>query len=315
MSRLKMHGPLYNATANLRKPAAREMIPRIIFTACAFSAIIAVFSITVYMFIFGLPAVFRVGLGKLLFSTSWKPTANPPSYGILSIILTSVFGTAAAVCIGVPMGLFSAIYLAETAPPLLSRIITPAVELLAGIPSVIYGLIGVKVLCPLIYKLELAVFPKNSGHVFTGGANLISAVLVLSVMILPTVISLSKTALESVPDSLEHASLGLGASKMQTVFKVKIPAAKSGIIAAAVLGTGRAIGETMAISLVSGSSVNLPLPFNSVRFLTSAIVNEMGYAADLHRQVLFTIGLVLFIFIMMINTAVAAVIRRGGESK
>jgi phosphate transport system permease protein len=205
----------------------------------------------------------------------------------------------------------TAVFLAEVAPLKLTRIVRPAVELLAGIPSVIYGLLGILVLNPLMYKLELKIFEGSTTHQFTGGANLISAVLVLSLMILPTVINISETALRSVPDHLRSASLALGSTKIQTIFHVVIPAAKSGIITAIVLGTGRAIGEAMAISLVSGSAVNIPLPFNSVRFLTTAIVSEMSYSQGLHKQVLFTIGLVLFAFIMIINVSLNNLLKKG----
>ena len=205
----------------------------------------------------------------------------------------------------------TAVFLAEVAPPRLAGIVRPAVELLAGIPSVIYGLLGILILNPLMYKLELKIFEGSTTHQFTGGANLISAVLVLALMILPTVINISESALRSVPKELRSASLALGATKIQTIFQVVLPAAKSGIITAIVLGTGRAIGEAMAISLVSGSSVNFPLPFNSVRFLTTAIVSEMSYSAGLHKQVLFTIGLVLFAFIMIINISLTRLLKKG----
>ena len=189
----------------------------------------------------------------------------------------------------------------------------PIVELLAGIPSVVYGLMGLMILNPLMYRAELALYKNDPAHQFTGGSNLLSAVLVLAIMILPTVISMSQSALEAVPAALKAGSLGVGASRLQTVFRVQLPAAKSGIITAVVLGVGRAIGEAMAISLVSGSAVNFPLPFHSVRFLTTAIVSEMGYAADTHRMVLFTIGLVLFVFIMAINLILNRLLRRGGR--
>lgn len=227
------------------------------------------------------------------------------------MILTSIAGTALAILIGVPIGVMTAVFLAEVAPPRLAGIVRPAVELLAGIPSVIYGLLGILILNPLMYKLELKIFEGSTTHQFTGGANLISAVLVLALMILPTVINISESALRSVPKELRSASLALGATKIQTIFQVVLPAAKSGIITAIVLGTGRAIGEAMAISLVSGSSVNFPLPFNSVRFLTTAIVSEMSYSAGLHKQVLFTIGLVLFAFIMIINISLTRLLKKG----
>ena len=282
-----------------------------IFTLCAFIAILAVISITVYMIINGMPALFSVGIKEILFGTVWKPAAQDPSFGILYVILTSIVGTTLAVLLGVPIGLLTAVFLAETAPRKLATLVKPAVELLAGIPSVIYGLLGLMVLNPLMYKLEMAIFKGSDTHQFTGGANLLSAVIVLAVMILPTVINISESEIRAVPPQLKSASLALGASHVQTIFKVILPAAKSGIITAIVLGVGRAIGEAMAITLVSGSSVNMPLPFNSVRFLTTAIVSEMGYAAGLHRQVLFTIGLVLFVFIMVINITLSRILKKG----
>lgn len=288
-----------------------EEIAQVIFTLCAFLAILAVISITVYMVINGAPALFQVGIREILFGTAWKPTAENPSFGILYVILTSIIGTALAVLLGVPIGILTAVFLAETAPRKLAALVKPAVELLAGIPSVVYGLLGLMILNPLMYKLELAIFKDSDTHQFTGGANLLSAVIVLAIMILPTVINISESAIRAVHPSLKSASLALGASHIQTIFKVILPAAKSGIITAVVLGVGRAIGEAMAITLVSGSSVNMPLPFNSVRFLTTAIVAEMGYASGLHRQVLFTIGLVLFVFIMIINITLNSILKKG----
>ena len=288
-----------------------EEIAQVIFTLCAFLAILAVISITVYMVINGTPALFQVGIREILFGTAWKPTAENPSFGILYVILTSIIGTALAVLLGVPIGILTAVFLAETAPRKLAALVKPAVELLAGIPSVVYGLLGLMILNPLMYKLELAIFKGSDTHQFTGGANLLSAVIVLAIMILPTVINISESAIRAVHPSLQSASLALGASHIQTIFKVILPAAKSGIITAVVLGVGRAIGEAMAITLVSGSSVNMPLPFNSVRFLTTAIVAEMGYASGLHRQVLFTIGLVLFVFIMIINITLNSILKKG----
>ena len=288
-----------------------EEIAQVIFTLCAFLAILAVISITVYMVINGTPALFQVGIREILFGTAWKPTAENPSFGILYVILTSIIGTALAVLLGVPIGILTAVFLAETAPRKLAALVKPAVELLAGIPSVVYGLLGLMILNPLMYKLELDIVKDSDTHQFTGGENLLSAVIVLAIMILPTVINISESAIRAVHPSLKSASLALGASHIQTIFKVILPAAKSGIITAVVLGVGRAIGEAMAITLVSGSSVNIPLPFNSVRFLTTAIVAEMGYASGLHRQVLFTIGLVLFVFIMIINITLNSILKKG----
>lgn len=298
---------------NTHRVRAIEAAAQTIFTICAFFAVLAVISITLYMIANGMPAVFRVGIKDILFSARWKPTASEPSFGILYVILTSLAGTVMAIALGVPMGLLTAVFLAELAPGRLAAAVKPAVELLAGIPSVIYGLLGLMILNPLMYRWEKALFRGSETHQFTGGANLLSAVLVLAIMILPTVINISEAALKAVPLQLKLSSMALGASHIQTIFKVMIPAAKSGIMTAVVLGVGRAIGEAMAISLVSGSSVNPPLPFNSVRFLTTAIVSEMGYASGLHRQVLFTVGLVLFVFIMLINVALNRILRKGEE--
>lgn len=284
-----------------------------IFTVCAFFAVLAVASITLYMIISGVPALTKVGVAELLFGNVWKPAAETPSFGILYVILTSIVGTILAILLGVPIGVLTAVFLAEVAPKPLAGIVKPAIELLAGIPSVIYGLFGLMILNPVMYRLEQFIFRDSPTHQFTGGANLISAVLVLAVMILPTVINISESAIRSVPPHLKSASLAVGASHIQTIFKVILPAAKSGIITAVILGVGRAIGEAMAISLVSGSSVNFPLPFNSVRFLTTAIVSEMGYASGLHRQVLFTIGLVLFAFIMIINLSLTRILKKEEE--
>lgn len=299
---------------NRKSKSLIEETAEIIFTLCAFFAVLAVLSITVYMFLNGTPALTKVGITDILFGTIWKPASDDPLYGILYVILTSIVGTACSLLLGVPVGVLTAVFLAETAPPKAAKLIRPAVELLAGIPSVIYGLLGILLLCPAMYRLELKIFAGSATHQFTGGANLICAVIVLAIMILPTVISISESALRSVPVSLKAASLAMGASKMQTVFKVILPTAKSGIITSIVLGAGRAIGEAMAISLVSGSSVNAPYPFRSVRFLTTAIVSEMGYASGLHRQVLFTIGLVLFGFIMIINLSLNRILKGGDHN-
>lgn len=305
---------IHSIIGSRKNKSAVEKTAQGIFTLCALIAVLAVVSITVYMIINGAPALFQVGVKDILFETQWRPSAEDASFGILWVVLTSVIGTVLAVILGVPMGVFTAVFLAETAPKKMAAVVRPAVELLAGIPSVIYGLLGLMILNPLMYKLELAVFENSKSHQFTGGANLLSAVIVLAVMILPTVINISESAIRAVPDSLRAASLALGASHMQTIFKVVLPAAKSGIVTAVVLGVGRAIGEAMAITLVSGSSVNAPLPFNSVRFLTTAIVAEMGYASGLHRQVLFTIGLVLFAFIMLINISLTRILKKGESS-
>ena len=298
-------------TGNKKKKAVVESVAQIIFTVCASFAILAVASITLYMIISGTPAIRKVGLKEILFTTVWAPTAHTPRFGILYVILTSVIGSVLAVCIGVPVGILTAVFLAEIADKRVARIVKPAVELLAGIPSVVYGLLGIYLLNPLMFKLELWVFKDSPNHQFTGGANLLSAVLVLAIMILPTVINISEASIKAVHPSIKAASLALGASHVQTIFKSILPAARSGIVTAVVLGVGRAIGEAMAITLVSGSSVNAPLPFNSVRFLTTAIVSEMGYSQGTHRQVLFTIGLVLFGCIMLINITLTKILKKG----
>lgn len=290
-----------------------ERVMYLVFVVCAFCAVVAVGAITIYMVISGVPALKEVGIADILFGTEWLPTAENPKYGILYIILTSIIGTSLAILIGVPIAVLAAVFLSEIASKKVAAVVKPAVELLAGIPSVVYGLLGILILKPVIYKLELFLFRDDPTHQMTGGANLISAVLVLAIMILPTVVNVSETALRAVPQDYRNSSLALGASKIQTIFKVTLPAAKSGIATAIVLGVGRAIGEAMAIVMVAGNSVNLPAPFNSVRFLTTAIVSEMSYSEGTHRQVLFTIGLVLFIFIIVINIILNTVLKKGGE--
>lgn len=284
-----------------------------IFFTCSLFAVVSVFAITIYMLISGSPALFKIGIKEMLFSSIWQPTAAEPSFGIAYIILTSIVGTFLSIVIGVPVGVLTAIFLSDIANKKVYWVVKPAVELLAGIPSIVYGLFGLLIINPIMYKLEMFVFRNSPNHQFTGGANLLAAILVLAIMILPTVINVSETALKSVPLGLKQASLALGATYVQTIFKVCLPVAKSGIITAIVLGIGRAIGEAMAIVLVSGNSVNLPLPFNSVRFLTTGIVSEMSYSAGLHREALFTIGLILFAFIMIINIVITRVLKKGGD--
>lgn len=295
----------------MNKKAIIEKTAKIIFMICAVLAIFAVCSITLYMFLKGAPTFQKVGVSELLFGTKWAPTAKTPSYGILYIILSSVVGTFASVLIGVPIGLLTAVFLSEIAKKHLGSVVRGAVELLAAIPSVIYGLIGMMVLNPWMYQLEKSIFGSDSSHQFTGGANMLSAIIVLAIMILPTVISVSTSSLKAVPDHLRSASLALGATKIQTIFQVVIPAAKSGILTGVVLGIGRALGEAMAINMVAGGAVNIPLPFNSVRTLTTQIVSEMGYAQGLHRQVLFSVGLVLYIFIMIVNFILLKARKKG----
>lgn len=296
-----------------RSAFTAERLARALLLISAVVAIFAVCAITLYLFAKGLPALDRVGVGELLFGTVWKPTAAEPSFGIAYIILSSIVGTAASVLLGVPIGLLTAVFLTEVSGKTLAKAVQPAVELLAAIPSVIYGLLGMMLLNPLLYKLEKALFAGSSTHRYTGGADLLAAVIVLAIMILPTVISVSASAIRAVPGSLRAASLALGASKMQTIRRVTVPAAKSGILTGVVLGIGRALGEAMAINMVAGGAVNLPLPFNSVRFLTTQLVSEMGYAEGTHRQVLFTVGLVLYLFIMTVNLVLQRLRREGGK--
>ena len=247
--------------------------------------------ITVYLVVSGIPAIREIGIGKFLFGKVWASTAAEPKFGILPFILTSIYGTAGAIVLGVPVGFFTAVYLAKMAPKPVREIVGQAVSMLAGIPSVVYGLVGMMVLVPGIRKLF---------HV-PDGASLLAAVIVLAIMILPSIIKMSVTALEAVPKEYEDASLALGATPEETWFRVSVPAAKSGIAAAVVLGVGRAIGEAMAVMMVAGNAANMPSLFQSVRFLTTAVASEMSYSSGLQRQALFSIALVLFLFIMLIN--------------
>ena len=259
--------------------------------------------ITVYLVISGLPAIREIGLIDFLFGKTWASTAAKPSYGILPFLLTSIYGTAGAIVLGVPIGFLTAVYLAKVAPPRIKAVLESAVSLLAGIPSVVYGLVGMLVLVPGIR----AIF-----HV-PDGASLLAAILVLAVMILPSVIKVSVTALEAVPKEYEDASLALGATPTETYFRVSAPAAKSGIAAAVVLGVGRAIGEAMAVMMVSGNAPNMPGLFESVRFLTTAVASEMSYSSGLQREALFSIALVLFLFIMLINATLNFFLKRDKE--
>ncbi len=249
--------------------------------------------ICLYLIISGIPAIREIGLWKFLFGTTWAPTASEPQYGILPFILTSTYGTAGAILIGVPIGFLTAVYLAKLAPRKVKAVMEQAVSMLAGIPSVVYGFVGMMVLVPGIRKL----------FNLPDGASLFAAIIVLAVMILPSIIKMSVTALEAVPKEYEDASLALGATPEETYFRVSVPAAKSGIAAAVVMGVGRAIGEAMAVIMVSGNVANMPGLFESVRFLTTGVASEMGYAEGLQRQALFSIALVLFLFIMLINAA------------
>ena len=272
------------------KKAFENMIHGI-FLMLGLIAVGCVLLITVYLVIAGIPAIREIGLFKFLFGKTWESTSANPSYGILPFILTSIYGTAGAITIGVPVGFLTAVYLSKIAPPKIKAAVGTAVSLLAGIPSVVYGLTGMLVLVPGIREIfHLA-----------DGASLLAAIIVLAIMILPSIIKVSITALDAVPKEYEDASLALGATPIETYFKVSVPAAKSGIAAAVVLGIGRAIGEAMAVMMVSGNVANMPGLFQSVRFLTTAVASEMSYSSGLQRQALFSIALVLFLFIMLIN--------------
>ena len=279
-----------------------ERVMKGIFFLCGITAIACVGLITVYMVVAGVPAIGKIGIIDFLFGTKWASTAADPSYGILPFILTSVYGTFGAILIGVPVGVLTAIFLSKLAPKKLAAPVSTAVELLAGIPSVVYGLLGMTLLVPAVAK----VFGLASG------ACLLSAILVLALMILPNVVSTSVTALNAVPKEYEEASLALGATEIETYFKVSVPAAKSGIVAGIVLGIGRAIGEAMAVIMVAGNVANMPGIFKSVTFLTTAIAKEMSYAGGLQREALFSIALVLFIFIMIIN-GILNLFLKGGD--
>ena len=277
-----------------------ETIMNVVFFACGFIAIVFVLFISVYLIISGIPAIREIGLIDFLFGTEWASTAAEPKFGILPFILTSIYGTAGAIVLGVPVGFMTAVFLAKVAPPRLAAVVRPAVDLLAGIPSVVYGLIGMMVLVPAV----------RVAFNLPDGASLFCAIIVLAVMILPSIISVSETALKAVPKEYEEASLALGATHIETVFRVSVPAASSGIAASIVLGIGRAIGEAMAIIMVAGNVANMPGLFKSVRFLTTAVASEMSYASGLQRQALFSIALVLFLFIMLINVILNTLLKR-----
>ena len=280
-----------------------ETVIHIVFLLLGLVAVGFVLLITVYLIISGIPAIRQIGLFDFLFGTKWASTNAEPEFGILPFILTSVYGTAGAILLGVPVGFLTAVYLSKAAPPKVKSIMETAVSLLAGIPSVVYGLVGMMVLVPLI---------RNVFHV-PDGASLLAAIIVLAIMILPSIIKVSITALDAVPSEYEDASLALGATPIETYFRVSVPAAKSGIAAAVVLGVGRAIGEAMAVMMVAGNVANMPSLFQSVRFLTTAVASEMSYSSGLQRQALFSIALVLFLFIMLINAVLNLLLKRGGD--
>ncbi|MDD6838212.1 MAG: phosphate ABC transporter permease subunit PstC [Clostridiales bacterium] len=280
-----------------------ELVMHSIFLVLGLITVGCVLLITVYLVISGIPAIRRIGLVPFLFNKTWASTAATPSFGILPFILTSIYGTAGAILLGVPVGFFTAVYLAKMAKPSVRAIMQSAVSMLSGIPSVVYGLVGMLILVPGIRRLFNV----------PDGSSLLAAIIVLSIMILPSIIKVSVTALEAVPKEYEDASLALGATPVETYFRVSVPAAKSGIAAAVVLGVGRAIGEAMAVMMVSGNVPNMPSLFQSVRFLTTAVASEMSYSSGLQQQALFSIALVLFLFIMLINAAFNFFLKRDKE--
>ena len=274
-----------------------------VFLILGLITIASVLLISVYLIISGIPAIKEIGLTDFLFGKTWAPTSSDASYGILPFILTSIYGTAGAILIGTPIGFFTAVYLSKMAPKHIKNVVEAAVSLLAGIPSVVYGLVGMLILVPGVRKLFNV----------PDGASLLAAIVVLAIMVLPSIIKVSLTALEAVPKEYEEASLALGATPVETYFKVSVPAAKSGIAVAVVLGVGRAIGDAMAVMMVSGNVPNMPSLFESVRFLTTAVASEMSYASGLQRQALFSIALVLFLFIMLINATLNFFLKRQKE--
>ena len=302
-----MAGSKPNRKKRKRQPRAirktLEWGMNLIFFICGIIAVAFVLLISIYLIISGLPAISEIGLVNFLFGTRWY--ASTGDFGIFAIILTSFAGTAGAILLGVPIGLMTAIFLAKVAPPKVATVIHTAVELLAGIPSVVYGLVGMILLVPAI----------RVAFDLPSGATLLAAIIVLAIMILPSIVSVSETALRAVPPEYEEASLALGATHIETVFRVSVPAARSGVATAIVLGIGRAIGEAMAIIMVAGNVANMPGLLTPVRFLTTAIVSEMSYASvgSLHRNALFSIGLVLFLFIMLINVFLNVFIKRKKE--
>ena len=287
----------------MKKKQTMEDVVHGVFLFLGLITVGCVLLITVYLIVSGLPAISKIGLGKFLFGSEWASTAAEAKFGILPFILTSVYGTCGAILIGVPVGFLTAVFLSKMAPKKLRTVMESAVSLLAGIPSVVYGLVGMLVLVPGIRKLF---------HV-PDGASLLAAIIVLAIMILPSIIKVSVNALDAVPKEYEDASLALGATPVETWFRVSAPAAKSGIAAAVVLGVGRAIGEAMAVMMVSGNAPNMPSLFESVRCLTTAVASEMSYASGLQRQALFSIALVLYVFIMLINAALNFFLKRKKE--
>ncbi|MEA4889704.1 MAG: phosphate ABC transporter permease subunit PstC [Clostridiaceae bacterium] len=279
-----------------------EQLARAIFLASAAISVASVGLITLYMVIAGLPAILQIGPVNFFLGTVWKPTDSVhPQYGIFNMILATLATTGGSILLGVPIALMTAIFLAKIAPRWITGLVRPAVELLAGIPSVIYGFFGLQLLVPLVQRI----------FNIPTGATLLSAILILAIMILPTIISTAETGLRAVPEAYMEASLAIGATRIETIFKVLVPAARSSILSGVILGIGRAIGETMAVIMVAGNVANLPGLFNAVKPLTVGIAQEMNYSSGLHRQALFGIGLVLYLFIMLVNLSFNWISRKG----
>lgn len=290
-----------DTTATLKKQKGIENFFHTMFLIFGLFSIAFVLFITIFLVISGVPAITKIGFFKFIFGTKWASTASNPSFGILPFILTSVYGTCGALLVSVPVGIFCAAYLAKMAPGPVAAVVREAVDLLAGIPSVVYGLFGMIIIVPGVRKL----------FNLPDGANLFSATVVLAIMVLPSIISESETALRAVPKEYEEGSLALGATYTETIFKVTLPAARSGVLTSVILGTGRAIGEAMAVMMVAGNVANMPGIFRSVRFLTTAVASEMSYSSGLQRQALFSIALVLFFFIILINVVLRKLTSKG----
>ena len=287
--------------SRLRRQKGVESIFHTVFLIFGLFSIAFVLFISIFLIFSGVPAITKIGFFRFMFGTKWASTASHPLFGILPFILTSVYGTCGALLISVPIGIFCATYLAKMAPGPVAAVVREAVDLLAGIPSVVYGLFGMIIIVPGVREL----------FNLPDGANLFSATIVLSIMVLPSIISESETALRAVPKEYEEGSLALGATYTETIFKVTLPAARSGVLTSVILGTGRALGEAMAVMMVAGNVANMPGIFKSVRFLTTAIASEMSYSSGLQRQALFSIALVLFFFIILINVILRKLTSKG----
>ena len=294
-----------------RSVSTKETVMQWVFTVCACVSILAVALICLFLFANGIPTIAEIGPLQFLLGTNWKPGND--LYGILPMILGSIYVTAGAIIVGVPVGLLTAVYMSRFASNKVNKVLLPAVQLLAGIPSVVYGFFGMVVLVPAIQAVLKTDFVRKVIGINNGkGMSLFTASLLLGIMILPTIITVSKTSLDAVPESYYEGSLALGATHERSVFFTVLPAAKSGVMSAVILGIGRAIGETMAVVMVAGNQTWMPQGlFQGLRTMTSNIVIEMGYAAGLHREALIATGVVLFVFILIINLCFSLV--KGAE--